>query len=105
VQGQTEEQLAGTPRAFQYELDMLRRSAQSCMDVQAHLNAALENTLLHARNLLDFFCGDRPCKGAPNETDMRAGYFVEGANWWKSPKLNYLQEHKAHINRIDRDYK
>ncbi len=108
------EQPDGAARALHYELEAFRASAKHFMDLQARVNGALENTLLHARNLLDFFTGSRPYKGAWDESDIRAGYFVHGKDWWKSSELPYLRAQKANINkslshltfdRIEEDYK
>lgn len=110
----TRQQLNGASRAFHYELDAFHASAKHLKDLQARVNEALESTLLHARTLLDFFTGNHPNEGAWDKSDIRAGYFVHGNEWWKSSKLPYLDTQKPNINkslshltfeRIEEDYK
>ncbi len=54
-------------------------------------NATLEATLLHARNLYDFFA-----KG-PYKDDMRAAHFLPNPEW-RSSKLNLLGSRQTVIN-------
>jgi hypothetical protein len=58
-------------------------------------NAALEATLLHARNLLDFFTGDPTSKD-----DIRAAHFLplSGGGWWKSGRLGLLSALRNDLN-------
>jgi len=124
----TKPELDGAPRAFIYELQMLHFSVQllelfkdqrwvlfnKCIH-----DAVLEAALLHARNLLEFFTGDRPLKGNLNEDSIRAGYFIKESHknqkgCWKSDKLSHTKSRKNDINkslshltfkRIKEDYK
>ena len=60
-------------------------------------NISLECTLLHARNLLDFFCGKKSSKD-----DLRASHFVpksQGLSYWTSSKLSYIESRREDINK------
>ena len=91
----------GAPRAFKYELEMLRFAIEEYSRVQGQTNALLECALLHARNLLDFFYRKRP----PKDDDICAGHFVDksikgkSGNWWRSCNLPYLKSKKTIINK------
>jgi len=85
----------GAPRAFKYELEMLRFAVVEHSKVQEQSNALLESALLHARNLLDFFGQKQP----PKSDDICAGHFVKAANWWRSRRLPYLESQKGAINK------
>jgi len=93
----------GAPRAFKYELEMLRFAASKYSNAQDKLlrNALVECALLHARNLLDFFWRKQP----PKNDDICAAHFVgksakrKSADWWRSCKLPYLKSHKTTINK------
>jgi hypothetical protein len=96
----TDDQLQQAPPRVLYELDMFFASANTCLglnkDHEASLyNAALEATLLHARNLLDFFTGDQTPKD-----DIRAAHFLPAAasGWWKSSRLGLLNSLRNELN-------
>jgi len=96
----TDDQLQQAPPRVLYELNMLLASANTCMGLNKDhdtilYNAALESTLLHARNLLDFFTGDPTPKD-----DMRAAHFLPVAEggWWKSSRLGLLSSLRNDLN-------
>ena len=96
----TDDQLRQAPPRVLYELNMFFGSFEACMrlnkDHEAVLyNTALEATLLHARNLLDFFTGDPTPKD-----DIRAPHFiaVPGGGWWKSSQLGLLSSLRDDLN-------
>ena len=99
----TTTELKGGPEKFLYELRMFRGSVGALQNLQhpnpalqtTFRNATLESMLVHARNLLDFFCGAPSAKD-----DIRAGHFVsKGGSSWTSSKLGFLKEHKDDINK------
>ncbi|MGH8065304.1 MAG: hypothetical protein ACRERE_08725 [Candidatus Entotheonellia bacterium] len=100
----TEDQLQGPPKKFAYELWMFREALRFFLHPaprnEALHNICLEATLLHARNLLDFFTGKPPLKD-----DIRAAHFLpqsvrtEQGNWWTSSKLAQLQKRERDINK------
>jgi hypothetical protein len=59
-------------------------------------NVILESALIHARNLLDFFCGKESQKD-----DIIAGHFVRNPDEtpWTSAKLAFLSSCKTDINK------
>lgn len=124
----TDDELAAAPRAFQYELCMFRQCLQmlsffespcAVMVNECLRNSLLEATLLHVRNILDFFTRDRPVKGAIDQDSIRAGYFVQGycahaEDSWKTFDLPFTKSHNNDINsslshltfaRVRGDYK
>jgi hypothetical protein len=97
-------ELKDAPPRVLYELKMFHASVHKCQSVDVDTNPALYNisleaTLLHARNLLDFFCGNETRKD-----DIRAAHFISknklpaGDNWWKSNKLGYLNSRRDDLN-------
>jgi len=102
----------GAPKTFEYEMQMFCWSIQmfeylknpcSILLNDGIRNSILETSLLHVRNLLEFFTGDRPMKGNLDEDSIRAGYFVDEPHkkggWWKSSNLSYTQSRKTNINK------
>lgn len=96
----TKDELRRAPPRALYELDMFRASIELCASLDGKNdpvmhNVALEATLLHARNLLDFFTGD-----ATSKDDIRAAHFIStpGASWWKSSKLSFLSSRRDDLN-------
>jgi len=96
----TKDELRRAPPRVLYELNMFRASIDLCMNLDGKNdpvmhNVALEATLLHARNLLDFFTG-----GATSKDDIHAAHFIStpGANWWKSSKLSFLSALRDDLN-------
>ncbi len=98
--------LAGAPKKVAYELQMFRNSTaiflglpESRRDRNLH-NISLEAALLHARNLLDFFCG-----GQTPKDDIRAAHFVpssalsKGQDWWSSTKLPTVNSMREDMNK------
>ena len=92
---------SGAPRAFEYELKMLRFAIEEHSRVQGQTDALLECALLHTRNLLEFFYQKQP----PENDNICAGHFVgefaknKTGNWWKSCRLPYLKSQKVAINK------
>lgn len=85
---------------YMYELAMLRLTCRACFYLSQYnpneemlKNAMIESSLIHARNLMDFFCG-----GETHKDDIRACHFVK-ATVWQPPKLKYLCQMKEKINK------
>ena len=96
----TDDQLREAPPRVLYELNMFFASSEACLglskDHDAVLyNTALEATLLHARNLLDFFTGDPTSKD-----DIQAAHFlpISEGDWWKSSQLGLLSSLRDDLN-------
>ncbi|MDL2124826.1 MAG: hypothetical protein LWX51_17535 [Deltaproteobacteria bacterium] len=96
----TEQELSGAPPKVLYELQMFRASVARCVNGDGNAdpvlhNISLEATLLHARNLLDFFCGKKT-----KDDDIRAAHFLQESEtkWWKSSQLEYLAALKKDLN-------
>ena len=95
-------ELKGAPSKFYYEYDMfiMATEANSKLrhdhpDIQSMINnVTLESLLVHARNLLDFFCGN-----TTDADDIRAFHFIPGSPPWRSSKLSYLSSLKKDINK------
>lgn len=97
------QELSEAPKKFLYELNMFRAAVnaniglpQSSKKIDRNilLNATLESVLLHARNLLDFFCRE------PWKDDIRAFHFLPKQDaLWKSSKLAYLSSIRNDINK------
>ncbi|MBN1973790.1 MAG: hypothetical protein JW787_09140 [Sedimentisphaerales bacterium] len=93
-------ELQGAPDAFKYEMEMLYFAHGQLLNESGGLhNVMIECTLLHARNLLDFFTGNQPMTGKMDEKSIRAGQYIKENTWWKSNKLSYLQQRKKDINK------
>lgn len=87
------------PRVL-YELNMFFASSQAYLGLSKDhdgvlSNIILEATLLHARNLLDFFTGN-PTKN----DDIRAAHFlpISEGGWWRSNKLEHLSSLRNNLN-------
>ena len=104
----TDEELLGAPDKVLYERHMFFGSLNAFLNLQENkelyeegtwtqedddlYNATLEASLLHARNLLDFFIED-PTK----KDDIRAAHFLRDPKW-KSTKLALLNSRRGDIN-------
>lgn len=91
----------GAIEQFLYEFRMFLVAIDACQDhaVQKNLalnNVVLESALIHARNLLDFFCG----KESPKD-NVIAGHYVRNPDGtpWTSSRLTFLSSCKADINK------
>jgi hypothetical protein len=96
----TDRELRQAPPRVLYELKMFFASTKAFMGLNKNhsailYNATLEATLLHARNLLDFFTGDPTPKD-----DIRAAHFLPLAEggWWRSNKLELLNSFRDDLN-------
>lgn len=94
-------ELQGATKQFLYEFKMFLVAIDACQShaVQKNLtlnNVMLESALIHARNLLDFFCG----KESPKD-NVIAGHYVRNPDGtpWVSSKLTFLSSCKADINK------
>ena len=103
----TPEQLLEAPAKVLYEWHMFFASLNACLKLQEKkeldegktwtqedddiYNATLEATLLHARNLYEFF------KKRPYRDNIRAAHFLSDPEWTSS-KLNLLESRQTVIN-------
>lgn len=109
----TNDELSGSPRAFEYELQMFRWCVQM-LELSKNLctvlvndylrDSVIEAALLHARDLLDFFTGDQPMKGDLNEDSIRAGHFLREScdnrdGRWEMLDLPRTKSRKSDINK------
>lgn len=81
--------MAGAPKAFEYELQMFLYSVEFCQNLALQRKAMIETSLLHARNLMDFFTGK------PSQNDDILAYHFVG----KSLKIPYLESLRNDINK------
>lgn len=94
-------ELQGAPGQFSYELRMFFVATDTLQNAAVQSNPGLKNVILesaliHARNLLDFFCGKES-----REDNIIADHFViniDGAPWISS-KLTFLSSCKTDINK------
>jgi hypothetical protein len=103
----TAEELLKAPDKVIYERYMFFASLNACLELQEKKkldegktwtqkddvisNATLEATLLHARNLYEFF------KKGPYMDNIRAAHFLSDTGWTSS-KLNLLESRQTVIN-------
>jgi len=94
-------ELQGAPKQFLYELRMFLVATDALQDAAVRSNprmnnVILESALMHARNLLDFFCGKESEKD-----DIVASHFVRNPDGtpWTSSKLAFLSSCKTDINK------